>query len=62
MPRWVIQDALTSRASEIIMNTGFKMFPDSPAARGNKEADKGKNAAISSEQVAFAALLRGIYW
>ncbi len=57
-----VVNALAPRASEIIMNTGFKMFPDSAAARGDKEADKGKNAAISSEQVAFAALLRGIYW
>ena len=52
-----VMNAVAPQVSEIVMNTGFKMFPDSTAAQG-----KGKNAPISSEQVAFAALMRGIYW
>ncbi|MTI14870.1 SDR family oxidoreductase [Sansalvadorimonas verongulae] len=52
-----VMNAVAPQMSEIIMNTGFKMFPDSSAAQG-----KDKKEAISSEQVAFAALMRGIYW
>lgn len=51
--------ALAPKLGEIIMNTGFKMFPDSDAAKG--EQDKGKTK-VSTEQVAFAAIMRGIHW
>ncbi|WP_020407662.1 SDR family oxidoreductase [Hahella ganghwensis] len=50
--------ALAPKFGEIIMNTGFRMFPDSSAATGEKE-EKPK---VSTEQVAFAALMRGIHW
>jgi len=51
--------ALTPKLGEIIMNTGFKMFPDSDAAKGEGKASKPK---VSTEQVAFAAIMRGIHW
>lgn len=46
--------------SEIIMNMGFKMFPDSDAARGSKPGES--SGQPSSEQVAFAYMMKGIHW
>ncbi|MDX5299514.1 MAG: SDR family oxidoreductase, partial [Gammaproteobacteria bacterium] len=51
--------ALTPKMGEIIMNTGYRMFPDSAAASGDKNAAKPK---VSTEQIAFAAVMRGIHW
>jgi len=52
--------ALTPKLGEIVMNTGFKMFPDSAAAQGkDQKQDKPK---VSTEQMAFAAIMRGIHW
>ena len=51
--------ALAPKMGEIIMNTGYRMFPDSPAAAGSNSGEKPK---VSTEQVAFAAIMRGIYW
>lgn len=51
--------SLTPKLGEIIMNTGFKMFPDSDAAQGKAKSSKPK---VSTEQVAFAAIMRGIHW
>lgn len=51
--------ALAPKMGEIVMNTGYRMFPDSPAAAGSKSGQKPK---VSTEQVAFAAIMRGIYW
>jgi len=51
--------ALTPKLGEIVMNTGFKMFPDSEAALGKAKTEKPK---VSTEQVAFAAIMRGIHW
>lgn len=52
--------SLAPKVGEIVMNTGFKMFPDSAAAQGKDHStDKPK---VSTEQVAFAAIMRGIHW
>ena len=52
--------AVTPKISEIIMNSAFRMFPDSAAARGEEAvADEAKP---TQEQVAFASLMRGIHW
>ncbi len=51
--------ALAPKAGEIIMNTGYRMFPDSAAAQGKEGEEKPR---VSTEQVAFAALMRGIHW
>ncbi|MCC6595579.1 MAG: SDR family oxidoreductase, partial [Rhodanobacteraceae bacterium] len=49
--------ALAPRVYEIMMNTAFRLFPDSAAAKGDKSA-----VAPTSEQIAFASLMRGVHW
>jgi len=53
-------NALVPKAYEVIMNTAFEMFPDSAAAKGDRKALKDE--APTNEQVAFAALMRGVHW
>jgi len=50
--------AVAPKISEIVMNSAFRMFPDSSAAKGISE-DQQK---ASQEQVAFASLMKGIHW
>jgi NAD(P)-dependent dehydrogenase (short-subunit alcohol dehydrogenase family) len=52
--------ALAPRAYEIVMNTAFRLFPDSPAAKGMK--GRAELEAPTSEQIAFASLMRGVHW
>ena len=54
-------NALAPKAYEVIMSTAFELFPDSAAAKGDKKALKGETAP-SNEQIAFAALMRGVHW
>lgn len=57
--------ALMPRAYEIIMNSAFRLFPDSATAdRKSKKPAKADAAAAmpTSEQIAFASLMRGIHW
>jgi NAD(P)-dependent dehydrogenase (short-subunit alcohol dehydrogenase family) len=51
--------ALAPRVAQIVMNTAFRMFPDSPAAKGAKEGEKPK---ATPDQIAFANLMRGIHF
>ncbi|WP_156494767.1 hypothetical protein, partial [Oleiphilus sp. HI0128] len=51
---------LAPKVGEIVMNTGYKMFPDSAAAQGKGQANE--KPKVSTEQVAFAAIMRGIHW
>ena len=53
-----VMGTMAPKMTEIILNTGFRMFPDSTAAKGSGD----KPAPVSSEQVAFAYLMRGIHW
>jgi NAD(P)-dependent dehydrogenase (short-subunit alcohol dehydrogenase family) len=53
--------AIAPRAYEILMNTAFRLFPDSPAAKGMKGRSETE-AQPTSEQVAFASLMRGVHW
>ncbi len=53
--------AAAPRMYEIVMNTAFRMFPDSPAAKGMKGRSEAEQAP-TSEQVAFASLMRGVHW
>lgn len=53
-------NALAPKAYEVIMSTAFELFPDSAAAKGDKQALKEE--APSQEQIAFAALMRGVHW
>ncbi len=50
--------AVAPKVSEIVMNSAFRMFPDSAAAQGASD----QQVPASSEQVAFASLMRGIHW
>ena len=55
-----VVNALAPKAYEVIMSTAFELFPDSAAAKGDKQALKEE--APSQEQIAFAALMRGVHW
>lgn len=50
--------AMAPKVSEIVMNSAFRMFPDST---GRKGITAGQGQA-SQEQIAFASLMRGIHW
>ncbi len=49
------------RISEVVMNTAYKMFPDSSAAKGEVK-DRPKDSTPTREAVMFASLLRGVHW
>ena len=53
--------SLAPKASDAILHQGYKLFPDSKAAKG--DADKAaKDEDVSTEGVAFAYLMRGVHW
>ena len=52
-----IVHAVAPRIGQIVMNTSFRMFPDSAAARGETPGTERATA----DQYAFAQLLRGIH-
>jgi NAD(P)-dependent dehydrogenase (short-subunit alcohol dehydrogenase family) len=51
--------SIAPKSSEIIMNSAFRMFPDSSAAKGDRDE---RDDQPTQEQVAFASLMRGIHW
>jgi NAD(P)-dependent dehydrogenase (short-subunit alcohol dehydrogenase family) len=50
--------ALLPRVAQIVMNTSFRMFPDSEAAKG----EKGGKPQLSAEAVALQQMMRGIHF
>ncbi len=50
--------ALFPRIMQIVMNTSFRMFPDSSAAKGDKSA----KPQLSAEAVAMQQMMRGIHF
>jgi NAD(P)-dependent dehydrogenase (short-subunit alcohol dehydrogenase family) len=52
--------AVAPKASDTILNTAYKLFPDSQAAKGKGE--EGRDKAPSTEAVAFAHLMKGVHW
>ncbi len=50
--------ALLPRVAQIVMNTSFRMFPDSSAAKG----DKGAKPQLSAEAIAMQQMMRGIHF
>ena len=48
---------LAPRIGQIIMNTSFRMFPDSAAAKGAKGTDMP-----TADQIAFTQLLKGLHF
>ena len=53
--------ALLPRVAQIVMNTSFRMFPDSDAAVGDKGSQVG-SSKLSAEAVAMQQMMRGIHF
>ncbi|MBV9287739.1 MAG: short chain dehydrogenase, partial [Hyphomicrobiales bacterium] len=49
--------AVAPNFGRIVLNTTFRMFPESAAATGGKEGE----VALSADQIAFAQLLKGLH-
>ncbi len=50
--------ALAPKAVDQILHMAYKMFPDSAAAKGEKDP----NEKASMEQIAMANIMRGVHW
>jgi NAD(P)-dependent dehydrogenase (short-subunit alcohol dehydrogenase family) len=57
-----ILHAVAPKATQIILNTAFRMFPDSGAAQGKKKDGEAKEVELTPEQIAFAQITQGIHW
>ncbi len=56
---------IAPKASDAILNTAYKLFPESSAAKGKGKEDgkpAEKEQELSTEGVAFAYLMRGVHW
>jgi NAD(P)-dependent dehydrogenase (short-subunit alcohol dehydrogenase family) len=53
-----LMHALAPRVAQIVMNSSFRMFPDSSAAKGDKSA----KPQLSAEAVAMQQMMRGIHF
>ena len=53
-----LMHALLPRVAQIAMNTSFRMFPDSSAAKG----DKSGKPSLSPEAIAMQQMMRGIHF
>ncbi|MFI5009454.1 MAG: SDR family oxidoreductase [Solirubrobacterales bacterium] len=49
---------LAPKAVDRILHTAYRVFPDSAAARGEKDLEE----RASPEQIAMATLMRGVHW
>ena len=52
--------AVQPKVAQVVMNTTFRMFPDSDAAKGKK--GEGAPAQLSADQIAFQSLLQGVHF
>jgi hypothetical protein len=50
--------AVAPRIAQIVMNTSFRMFPDSAAAKG----DKSGKPMLSPEAMALQQMMQGIHF
>jgi NAD(P)-dependent dehydrogenase (short-subunit alcohol dehydrogenase family) len=53
-----LMHALLPRVAQIVMNTSFRMFPDSDAAKG----EKGSKPQLSAEAIALQQMMKGIHF
>lgn len=53
--------ALSPKAVDRILHLAYRVFPDSAAAKGQREQDQVEERA-SFEQIAMANLMRGVHW
>jgi NAD(P)-dependent dehydrogenase (short-subunit alcohol dehydrogenase family) len=56
-----ILHAVAPKATQILLNTAFRMFPDSGASKG-KKGEEAKEVELTPEQIAFAQITQGIHW
>ena len=62
--------AINPKSVDSILNSAYHLFPDSRAARGERQAERPatrpaageRDEQASPEQVAFAYLMRGVHW
>jgi NAD(P)-dependent dehydrogenase (short-subunit alcohol dehydrogenase family) len=54
--------AIAPKASDTILNTGYKLFPESNAAKGETAKDGAPEMEPTTSAVAFAHLMRGVHW
>ncbi|MBU6259690.1 MAG: SDR family oxidoreductase [Burkholderiales bacterium] len=54
--------ALVPRVAQISMNTTFRMFPDSAAAKGESKGDRPARQQLSAEALAVQQLMQGIHF
>jgi hypothetical protein len=56
--------AISPKSVDRIMNTAYRIFPDSKAARGEKRdgEDGKKDEEMSTEAIAMAYLMRGVHF
>jgi short-subunit dehydrogenase/thioester reductase-like protein len=52
--------AVSPKTSDTILNTAYKLFPESQAAKG--KTDEAPDKPPSTEAVAFAHLMKGVHW
>jgi short-subunit dehydrogenase len=61
-----IMHLVMPKMSEVVMNSAFRMFPDSVAAQGKKAVKAAKageeQRPATREAMIFASLMRGIHW
>jgi short-subunit dehydrogenase/thioester reductase-like protein len=55
-----IMHLVMPKMSEVVMNSAYRMFPDSAAAQGKRDGDTQRPA--TREAMIFASLMRGIHW
>jgi hypothetical protein len=52
--------AVAPSVSDRILNTAYKLFPESQAAKG--KTDEAPDRPPTTEAVAFAHLMKGVHW
>ncbi len=55
-----IMHLMMPKMSEVVMNSAFRMFPDSAAAQGKKDGESQRPP--TREAMIFATIMRGIHW
>jgi NAD(P)-dependent dehydrogenase (short-subunit alcohol dehydrogenase family) len=56
-----IMHLVAPRITEVVMNTAYRMFPDSAAAKGD-QGEKKPELPPTREALMFASILRGVHW
>ena len=54
--------AVSPKSVDIIMNTAYKLFPDSAKAKGKAPDEDGKKEEMSTEAIAMAYLMKGVHF